>query len=269
MFTPFADVRPDRSDAGRSRWIAAAVSLCAHLAIVAALLLSRRELPPTPAAPGAVSVELVEAPPAPTPAATPAPAPSPAPKRASPSATPKHAPAPKHASPSFAPALAQNVPMPSQAMAAPKPAQPQGPPAIGAATAPWASGVAPGEGQLAGGAFGGRAAGGGGGAGGVCDMTARIQAALRRDTLVQAALGRFAGGATVVWNGAWVRSAGEDGAGLAAVREAIMWEVAFAPPACRAQPVRGVLMLSVAAWPGAARVALGVGEWRWSDLLRS
>jgi hypothetical protein len=70
----------------------------------------------------------------------------------------------------------------------------------------------------------------------------------------------------MVWNGDWVRSVGEDGKGLAAVREAMMWEIAFAPEACRTRPVHGLILLSM---NNTARLAVGAGEWRWSDLLRS
>jgi hypothetical protein len=68
----------------------------------------------------------------------------------------------------------------------------------------------------------------------------------------------------MVWNGDWVQGRGEDGKGLAAVREAILWEVGFAPAACRAQPVHGLVLLSM---NGATRLAVGAGDWRWSDLL--
>ena len=98
-------------------------------------------------------------------------------------------------------------------------------------------------------------------------MARRVQSALRKDPLVRAAVAGSAGKATLVWNGDWVQSRGEDGKGLAAVREAIMWEIAFAPQACRAQPVRGLVLISLNQAAGAARLAIGSGEWRWSDLL--
>jgi hypothetical protein len=106
------------------------------------------------------------------------------------------------------------------------------------------------------------------GGGGVCDLARQLQGALRRDPLVQAAVAGASGRAIRIWNGDWVKSQGEDGKGLAAVREAILWEIAFAPETCRAKPVRGVILLSMSATPGGARLALGGGEWRWSDLLR-
>ncbi len=103
-------------------------------------------------------------------------------------------------------------------------------------------------------------------------MVRRLQGALRRDGQVQAAVaqaraGGSGGGAILLWNGDWIQSRGEEGKGLAGVRQAIMLEVAFAPEACRLQPVHGLVLISLNDAPGAARVALGSGEWRWSDLL--
>jgi len=112
--------------------------------------------------------------------------------------------------------------------------------------------------------------GGAGGAGGSCNMPRRLQAALRKDPQVRAAVAEaHRGRALMVWNGAWVRHPGQEGAGLAAVREAIQWEVAFAPEACRKLPVRGLIVLSLNDGPGAAKLAVGGGEWRWSDMLFS
>ena len=117
---------------------------------------------------------------------------------------------------------------------------------------------------------GASAAGSGAAGGHACDMGRRLQAALRRDARVQAAVaevGRAPGEALFVWNGDWIRSRGQDGAGLAAVREAILWEVGFAPPACRAEPVHGLVLVSITDAPGATRLVLGAEDWRWSDLL--
>jgi hypothetical protein len=103
--------------------------------------------------------------------------------------------------------------------------------------------------------------------GGTCDMARRLQNALRKDPLVQAEVAGSSGKAIMVWNGDWVRSNGEDGKGLAAVREAILWEVGFAPAACRAQSVHGLVLLSLGPSSGSVRLAVGQDEWRWSDLL--
>jgi hypothetical protein len=121
------------------------------------------------------------------------------------------------------------------------------------------------ESQLAGATSAGEGAGGGGGGG--CDTARAVQQALRRDPLVHTAVSdaNRVGKAIMVWNGDWVRSGDQDGKGLSAVREAIMWEVAFAPAACRNMRMHGLVLLSLA--DGSTRFAVGAGDWRWSDLL--
>jgi hypothetical protein len=110
--------------------------------------------------------------------------------------------------------------------------------------------------------------GSGEGPGDDCNLPARLQRALRRDARVQAAVSEVhRGRALRVWNGDWVRHPGQEGAGLAAVREAIVWEVGFAPEDCRREPMRGLIVLSLSDGPGAARLAIGGGSWRWTDLL--
>src|SRR6185312_845159 len=115
--------------------------------------------------------------------------------------------------------------------------------------------------QLAGAAIAGEGGGGG------CDISRAVQQALRHDPMVRTAVEQAnrAGKAIMVWNGDWVRTGDQDGKGLAAVREAIMWEVAFAPQSCRNTRMHGLVLLSLA--DGATRFAVGGGEWRWSDLL--
>jgi hypothetical protein len=102
---------------------------------------------------------------------------------------------------------------------------------------------------------------------GACDMARRLQAALRRDPLVRAAVSTSTGKVILVWNGDWIQNGGEDGKGLSAVREAILWEVGFAPPDCRAQSMHGMVLLSMNAASGSVRLAVGSRDWRWSDLL--
>jgi hypothetical protein len=108
---------------------------------------------------------------------------------------------------------------------------------------------------------------GGGGGGGSCDLARAVQQALRRDPMVRSAVenANRSGKSVMLWNGDWVRSGGEDGKGLSAVREAVMWEVGFAPEACRHQQMHGLVLLSLA--DGSTRFAIGAGDWRWSDLL--
>jgi hypothetical protein len=119
------------------------------------------------------------------------------------------------------------------------------------------------ESQIAGAANAGEGGGGGGG----CDMSQAVQKALRRDPLVRTAVegANRTGKAVMLWDGDWVRTGGQDGKGLSAVREAIMWEVAFVPAACRNQPMHGLVLLTLE--DGATRFAVGKGEWHWSDLL--
>jgi hypothetical protein len=94
-----------------------------------------------------------------------------------------------------------------------------------------------------------------------------VQQALRRDPLVRAAVegAHRVGNTIMLWNGDWLRSGDQDGKGLSAVREAITWEVAFAPEACRNMRVHGLVLLSLS--DGNTRFALGSDDWRWSDLL--
>jgi hypothetical protein len=119
------------------------------------------------------------------------------------------------------------------------------------------------ESQLA----GATTVGEGGGTGGACDMGQMVQQALRRDPLVRAAVegGHRIGKTIMLWNGDWLRSGDQDGKGLSAVREAITWEVAFAPEGCRNMRVHGLVLLSLS--DGSTRFALGSSDWRWSDLL--
>lgn len=120
------------------------------------------------------------------------------------------------------------------------------------------------ESELAG---AGTAASAGGGAGS-CNMTGRLQAALREDRRVRAAVAEaYRGRALRVWDGGWVRHAGQEGAGLAQVREAILWEVGFAPEACRREQMRGLVVIALTDAPGGARLVVGAPAWRWSDLL--
>jgi hypothetical protein len=220
--------------------LAAALSLTAHLALLLAFLATRRPAPLTPEL-QPMAVALV------------APGPTDQPKGP---ATP-------------APPAAQ--PPPPKQLARPTRARPDVKPLPAGEGRSNDTGVELSEAQLA-----GAATAGGGGEGRPCDMARRLQAALRKDSRVQAAVAdaqaspqkSLGGKALYVWNGDWVRSNGQDGAGLAAVREAIMWEVGFAPEACRAEPMHGLLAVSMSDGPGASRVVLGAGAWRWTDLLR-
>lgn len=227
--------------ARRYRVLIATLSIGAHLGILAALL-SFRSDPPRMSEPEPLPmpIALVELPP-----------PPPKPKAPEP-------PAPK----------APDKPPPKLHVS--KPAPPEVTP-LPVKPAPKASisAMELSEAQIAGAATAGSGAGGGG----ECDVAHWLQSGLRKDARVQEALHRGALGpgslskAIMVWNGDWVRSPGEDGDGLAVIREAIMMEILSAPAACRAQPMRGLILISPMDASGSARIALGSGEWRWSELL--
>ena len=96
-----------------------------------------------------------------------------------------------------------------------------------------------------------------------------LQRALRSDPDIQAAVSSaygLSGKPILVWNGDWLRDRRQEGKGLAGVRQAIAAEVAFAPKACRTQAVQGLVLISMRDGPGAPRLVLGSGRWRWSDL---
>ena len=103
-------------------------------------------------------------------------------------------------------------------------------------------------------------------------MAGRLQALVRRDARVQAAVRdaqtrlQAGGRAIVMWDGDWVQSQGQEGRGLAGVCQAIAVEVAFAPRECRMEQVRGLVVLSLADDPSAPRLALGTDSWKWGDL---
>jgi hypothetical protein len=101
-------------------------------------------------------------------------------------------------------------------------------------------------------------------------MIGRLQAALRADPEVRAAVAQAhradgRGRALLVWDGDWVQTPGQAGKGLAGLRQAIALEVAFAPEACRRQPMRGLVLIT---FEGGPRVVFGTADWRWSQMLR-
>ncbi|MBW8303047.1 MAG: hypothetical protein K0M78_03715, partial [Brevundimonas sp.] len=135
----------------------------------------------------------------------------------------------------------------------------------GAATAGTGAGGGAGSGEGTGSGSGPGAGGDGAG----CDMIRRLQEALRADPEVRAAVAEAhraegSGRALLVWDGDWIQTPGQAGKGLAGVRQAIALEVAFAPEACRRQPMRGLVLITFA---GGQRVVFGTGSWRWSQLL--
>jgi hypothetical protein len=231
-----------RTGRGRRRaWRLSAglLSGVAHGVILLALIGAASDQTPA-LEPAPISIQLIELPPLVVPAPTLDPQPTPSPKQPAPQ-TPKRQ------------SIARRSPVPP--VPAPLPVAPAEHTAAvasqGVDNARFAGAQGVGDGPPS----------------GACDMARRLQAALRKDPLVQAAVARAGGGPIMVWDGDWVQNGAEDGKGLAAVREAITWEVAFAPAACKAEPMRGMILLSMNE-PGSAKLALGEGAWRWSDLLR-
>ena len=235
-----ADLASARRRAGRRRkLVTGAFSAAAHAGLLFAFLSAQP--PPRPAPqPQPIEVALM-APPAP-------PAPTPAPPSPEPTPPAKTPPPPKLP-------VRHTPPRPDVKPLPAGDSRDDGP------------GVELSDAQLA-----SASAAGAGGGGRPCDMARRLQTALRKDPRVQAAVAEAraqgTGRALFLWNGDWIRSRGQEGEGLAAVREAIMWEVAFAPEACRAEPVHGLVLFSMNDAPGSAGVVVGSGAWRWTDLLK-
>ncbi len=279
--------------ARRRRTLAVGLSLAAHLALVPLLLMVMSEPRVFSASDDEFdSVEVTLAPPAPRPA---------------PDLVPTDDAAASAEAPSQASAADDPDPVPDPAPArvvTPRPTPPPPPlrtrtarpapvdvPTVVASTAPTpATFVGLGEAELGGasvagtgggsgsGTGSGSGSGEGAGSGGPCDMIRRIQDALRADpdisrTAAEAhsTLGREGSGrrrALLMWNGDWLQSPGQAGKGLAGVRQAIALEIAFSPPACRRQSMRGYALISLGDAPDSARIALGAPSWRWSDLAR-
>lgn len=227
-----------KAERRRRRTLGAMPSVAGHLAILAIILLMPKPLPVATVEDAPMSVSLVPGL---------KPAPEPKAEEEAPKPQPRPEPPKRH----------------TLVRRAAAKAPPEAPPA-GKDPKPPQQGV-----ELSASDLAGAASADTGGGGGQCDLARQLQGALRKDPLVQAAVASASGKAIMVWNGDWVRSGGEDGKGLAAVREAMIWEIAFAPEACRSRPVHGLVLLSMNTGPGAARLAVGAGEWRWADLLRS
>ena len=227
------------------------VSVAVHAAVLAGLLWLTAGLSRSPTRPSPIIVSVVE----------------------SPDPEPPGPPAPE-SSGEAAPEIAE--PMAQQAVAPTPPpeVEPEPVDAVGDVVTPEPPNTSDllSESQLAGaisaeaeGSGGGESAAGGNGGGG-CNTARVLQRALQRDPMVGRAVmtaGR-AGKAVMLWDGAWVRSGDQDGKGLSGVRQAIAWELAFTPAACRAKRMQGLVVLSLV---DGTRFAIGADDWRWSDLL--
>lgn len=240
--------RPPRRRRGP---LVATLSAGAHIAVLLALAAVGADAPAT-FEPQPMQVALIDPPP-PRPPAPPAPqAGEPAPAAAAPALTPPPKPAMRRTPP---PVTIEPLP------ASDSPAADVG----GEMSESDLAGAA-----VAGSSVGSGAGGTGEGGGGQCDMLAWLQAELRKDARVKAAVRQVDSGKAIrMWDGDWTRHPSQEGGGLASVREAIIWEIAYAPEACRRQPIRGLALITLSDGPGAARLVIGGDRWRWSDLLHA
>lgn len=274
------DPRPSARSARRRWLLAGAVSVMAHLGVLLPVLMaSRGPAPvwPVTEPPPPVLVTLFKPPPPPRPEPAPGPAADPQPPAAPSAPTPAAPPArvrPIPPAPAPRPSRVPVTPPPDvETVAARAPAPPLPMASLGDAQLAGATVAGPGGGTGGRGGSGRPGGAGGSGAGdGGCDMVRWLQDALRDDPEVRAAVTRAQGEvgpgkALLVWDGSWIRNPTEAGEGLAGVRQAISMEVAFAPHACRAQPMRGLVLISFSDAPGGPRLVLGKGAWRWGDML--
>lgn len=109
-----------------------------------------------------------------------------------------------------------------------------------------------------------------------CALEGPIQAALQASEPVRAALGkvpptsRSVANAIMLWDGAWVDPAKLGGAtAIDPIRDAIIAGIAAAPADCRGSLLRGPRLLAIVGGQDTTLIALGSGEWRWSDLQSS
>ena len=238
MNTPPLNSDRDRRPLGiPGRALAIAFSAAVHLFLLSVLFLPQRE-PPKALEARLMSVTLIDL----------------------------AAPVAKEVTPSAPAPPSPAKPLRLKRIARPAPATPDVEPVPTGEAETTQAGVELSEGDLA-----GATTAGSGPPGRPCDMVQRLQNALRKDADVRAALTgahrAAASKAIVIWNGDWVTSPGQEGKGLAGVREAMMIEIAFAPAACRAEPMHGLVLVSLGDDPTSARLAFGSGKWRWSDML--
>ncbi len=111
-------------------------------------------------------------------------------------------------------------------------------------------------------------------AGGACDLTGPVQAALQSSEGVTTNLpriprgGRSVANAIMVWNTDWVAADAKlDATALATIRDVVAGTIAAASPACRLQPQGGPRLIVLSGVRENTVLAMGSGMWRWQDLL--
>ena len=269
--------RPDEPPGDGSSAARGSAALALAVGVQAALVLglSLRTPEGPPAEPPVTLIELIPPEPPPPP---PAPVPDQAPAAEGPPAN--DAEAAEDPEPPSAPKPAPRPPVSARPTRTPPPDVPTRPaaePAPSVPALPLIGGARMAGALRAGGGGGGTGQGGGGpggdGAGGACDMVGRLERALRDDPALRRAVAETlgargaAGQAGLVWDGDWLQSPGQEGKGLAGIRQAVAVEVGFAPRACKDEQVRGLAVVSLDGTAGGPKVALGAGTWRWRDLL--
>lgn len=110
-------------------------------------------------------------------------------------------------------------------------------------------------------------------AGGGCDLTAPVQAALRADPLITELMPtidrdrRSVANALAIWNEEWVAAdARFPPETLAAIRDVVRRTVDGASPACRMQELGGPRLLYVPIENTTTVLAVGSGRWTWGDV---
>lgn len=284
MTRPAGDTAPRRSKAsGQRRTLGIILSLGAHLALVPLVFLATGHPPDFSPQAEEIAPLIITLEPPPLPRVA---DPAPEPDKAASGGSPPPSPAPPAPAPVATPdPKPRPTPPPAVHTRAARPAPPDVPTIVANPGPPAITFVGVGDRDLAGAAVAGSGHGtgagtgtgsgngsvDGSGSGGPCDMVQRIQDALRDDARIRqtaaAAQGTLgANQALLMWNGDWLLSPGQEGKGLAGVRQAIAVEIAFSPPACRHQAMRGYAVISLGDAPGSPRIALGAAHWRWSDL---
>lgn len=247
-----------RRAAGRRRVLGTVFSVAGHVVVLLALMAAPR-MPPKIIEPTPIIVALIDEralAPAPVPAPEPAKAPQPAHARAKP--TPAKA----------TPAKAVRRPTPVKPIVRHAVARPLAPATKAAAEEAEDAPIATSLPLLSAAQMAGAASADSGElGGGTCDMASRLQEVLRRDRLVRASISGLTGKSIMVWNGEWKWMPGDTGQGLTAVRQALIWEIAYAPESCRSKPMHGLILFSVSEARGPVRLAIGDEDWRWADLL--
>lgn len=108
-----------------------------------------------------------------------------------------------------------------------------------------------------------------------CGVTDRLQRGLTGTPAVQAVLARVpldersVANAVVIWSDRWTSSDLLGGDAVAQpIRQVLTEQIALVSAACRNLVLRGPRLLVLPTTGGPTVLAVGSGEWRWSDLLR-